>query len=106
MMTQYELIIVGGGVVGAGLASALSRFGMAVALIDARLPCADDPRLFALNKSSCQFLENIGIWDELSAQAAPIHQVHVSHQGILAQCVYVEKSRCAIIGTRYSCLFD
>jgi 2-octaprenyl-6-methoxyphenol hydroxylase len=80
-MTRYELVIVGGGLVGAGLACALNRSGMKIALIDARMPSANDPRLFALNKSSCQFLENLNIWQTLSAFAAPIHQVHVSHQG-------------------------
>ena len=54
---------------------------MRIALIDARLPSSDDPRLFALNKSSCQLLENVGIWPALDAYAEPIHQVHVSQKG-------------------------
>jgi 2-octaprenyl-6-methoxyphenol hydroxylase len=80
-MMRYDLIIVGGGLVGAGLAVALRHSNLQIALIDARLPSNTDPRLFALNDNSCQFLKNIGVWPQLSAEAAPIHQVHVSSQG-------------------------
>jgi 2-octaprenyl-6-methoxyphenol hydroxylase len=78
---DFDLIIVGGGLVGAGLAVALQKTGLKMALIDARLPGSDDPRLFALNDSSCQFLKNLGVWSKLSMHAAPIREVHVSHQG-------------------------
>ncbi len=78
---RYDLIIIGGGLVGAGLAVALRQSGLRIALIDARLPTNDDPRLFALNASSCQFLANLGFWPALLPHATPIHQVHVSHQG-------------------------
>ncbi len=78
---RYDLIIVGGGLVGAGFAVALKASGLRIALVDARLPSSDDPRLFALNASSCQFLENLGFWPQLLPHASPIHQVHVSHQG-------------------------
>lgn len=78
---RYKLAIVGGGVVGAGLAAALHAFDGAIALIDARVPSNADPRLFALNYGSCEFLKNVGIWPAIATQAAPIHQVHVSKQG-------------------------
>lgn len=78
---RYDLIIVGGGLVGAGFAAALSESGLRIALIDARVPSNDDPRLFALNAGSCDYLANLGLWPLLSPHAAPIHQVHVSHQG-------------------------
>ncbi len=80
-MMHYDLIIVGGGLVGAGLATALRDVNLNIALIDARLPTAEDPRLFALNSGSCQFLKNIGIWKTIARHAAPIHEVHVSYQG-------------------------
>ena len=79
-MSSYDLVIVGGGLVGAGLAAALRQSNINIALIDARLPDSNDPRLFALNASSCQFLENMGVWSGLAEHAAPIHQVHVSQQ--------------------------
>ncbi|HTM63917.1 MAG TPA: FAD-dependent monooxygenase [Gammaproteobacteria bacterium] len=78
---RYDIIIVGGGLVGAGFAAALKDSGLRIALIDARLPSNDDPRLFALNAGSCQFLDNLGFWSSLQPHSSPIHQVHVSHQG-------------------------
>lgn len=80
-MLRYDLIIVGGGLVGAGLAIALRHTGLNMALIEAKLPSTNDPRLFALNSSSCQFLENLGLWHRLAQYASPIKQVHVSKQG-------------------------
>ncbi len=76
----FDIIIIGGGLVGAGLAAALRDTDLRIALVDARIPSNEDPRLFALNSSSCQFLENLGLWPQLSPYAAPIHQVHVSYQ--------------------------
>lgn len=81
MVKQFDLIIVGGGLVGAGFAVALQASGLQIALVDARMPSNDDPRLFALNASSCQFLQNLGFWPALQTYATPIHEVHVSHQG-------------------------
>src|SRR5665213_1277988 len=78
---RYDLIIVGGGLVGAGLAVALRNTDLRIALIDAKMPDNNDPRLFALNHYSCQFLDNLGVWDHLIPFAAPIHQVHVSSRG-------------------------
>lgn len=80
-MLHYDLIIIGGGLVGAGLAAALQHTDLHIALIDARLPSSNDPRLLALNAGSCQFLENLGLWNKLAPHAAAIHQVHVSYQG-------------------------
>lgn len=80
MIQQYDMIIVGGGLVGAGLASALSH-ELSIALVDAKLPSQNDPRLFALNASSCHFLKNIGLWSQLERYACPINEVHVSNQG-------------------------
>lgn len=78
---RFDLIIVGGGLVGAGLAAALRQSPLQIALIDARVPSNDDPRLFGLNSTSCHFLKNLGIWEQLAEHAAPIHQVHVSRKG-------------------------
>src|SRR3990167_7916432 len=78
---QVDLIIIGGGLVGAGLAAALRDTALRIALVDARIPEAKDPRLLALHHGSCLFLKNLGLWDQLVQDAAPIHQVHISYQG-------------------------
>lgn len=78
---HFDIIIVGGGMVGAGLALALQDTSLSIALIDARLPQQNDPRLFALSASSCQFLQNVDIWSSCAKHAQAIKQVHVSKQG-------------------------
>lgn len=78
---KFDLVIIGGGLVGAGLALALRASHLQVALVEARLPQNNDPRLFALNHSSCQFLSNLNIWSQLAAHACAINEVHVSNQG-------------------------
>lgn len=80
-MSKYDVTIIGGGLVGAGFAVALKNAGLQIALIDAKLPSSNDPRLFALSNGSCTFLENLGLWPKLASYAAPMHQVHVSHRG-------------------------
>lgn len=78
---QFDIIIVGGGMVGAGLALSLKDTRLTIAVIDARVPTNDDPRLFALNISTCQFLDNLGIWQSLKKNSSPIEKVHVSNKG-------------------------
>lgn len=77
---HYDLIIIGGGLVGAGLARALSATPLKIALIDAQLSKNEDQRLFALSASTCQFLQNIGAWLALAPYATPINKVHVSNK--------------------------
>lgn len=67
----YDITVIGGGIVGATLASALSQTGFKVALIEARQPqavAADDD--FALRQSAVapgprRLLENAGIWQRI-----------------------------------------
>src|SRR5437868_2215017 len=80
-MKQFDVIIIGGGLAGAGLDIALRNTPLRMALIEARLPTHDDPRLFALSLSSCHFLQQLGLWPELNSNASPINQVHISNQG-------------------------
>jgi 2-octaprenyl-6-methoxyphenol hydroxylase len=82
-MSDYDIIIVGGGMVGASLACALAnQRELKIALIDAApLSAQEDHRLIALNYSSVCFFKNLTVWDDLSAHAEPIAQVHVSDRG-------------------------
>jgi 2-octaprenyl-6-methoxyphenol hydroxylase len=80
-MRAFDLIIVGGGLVGAGLALALQHLPLKIALIDARLPSSNDERLFGLTSTSCQFLTRIGLWPHIAASATPIRAVHISQRG-------------------------
>lgn len=80
---KFDVIIIGGAMVGATLACALGQSDLKIALIEAAPfhPTHPDTRLIALTASSCCLLDNLGIWSTLLSQATPIQQVHVSQQG-------------------------
>lgn len=79
---QYDLMIIGGGMVGATLAAVLKNTDMRIALVDeAKFSSVEDERLIALNDASVTLFENSGIWQKLLPYATPIKQVHVSKRG-------------------------
>jgi len=78
---HYDLIIVGGGVVGRSLACALAKASLNLALIDATEKERPDPRLFALNYGSSCFLTSLDLWPQLEPQSAAIKEIHISHRG-------------------------
>ncbi|WP_205695376.1 FAD-dependent monooxygenase [Corallincola luteus] len=72
-MERFELIVVGGGMVGASLALKVAMSGVRVALIEKRPPAEFEPsspcglRVSALNRSSESLLDTVGAWPELMA---------------------------------------
>lgn len=83
---QYDLVIVGGGLVGASLAIALSGRGLRLALVEAAVPSADtqpsyDDRALALAYGSRRIFEGLGLWQAIVPQAGPIEKIHVSERG-------------------------
>lgn len=77
-----DVVIIGGGPVGAALALALSGSGLAVTLLEARAGAqrVSDPRPLALSYGSRLVLERLGVWNAL-APATAIDRIHVSQQG-------------------------
>ncbi|MFN7087071.1 MAG: FAD-dependent oxidoreductase [Burkholderiales bacterium] len=77
-----DIVIVGGGPVGAALALALSDSGLAVTLFEAREAAqrVSDSRPLALSYGSRLILERLGVWHAL-APATPIDRIHVSQRG-------------------------
>jgi 2-octaprenyl-6-methoxyphenol hydroxylase len=81
-----EVLIVGGGLVGASLALALDRAGVAATLVESR-PAATalaDPareRYLALAVASVNALSALEVWPALAAHAQSIDAVHVSRHG-------------------------
>ncbi|HSC93516.1 MAG TPA: FAD-dependent monooxygenase [Burkholderiales bacterium] len=80
-MADFDVLIVGGGPVGAALALALRGSGLAVGRIEARVAhAAADARPIALSYGSRLLLERLGVWEKL-ADATPIQRIHVSQRG-------------------------
>ncbi len=84
----FDVIIVGGGLVGASLAASLRHTPLRIAVLDLQ-PWATattevisyDERVIALNYLSKQILQGIGVWQEGMKYSVPIQQIHVSEQG-------------------------
>ncbi|MEA5446572.1 FAD-dependent monooxygenase [Gammaproteobacteria bacterium AB-CW1] len=83
---SHDVLIAGGGMVGATLALALGRLGWRVALVEpAGFSGQDSPsfdeRATALSWSSRQLFSTLGLWDAMAADSAAIEHIHVSEQG-------------------------
>ena len=84
MKREFDLIVVGAGVVGATLAALLRASGLRIAILDARTPPRFDPRaewdlrVFALSPASRHLLDAAGAWDELpAARVCAYTEMHV-----------------------------
>lgn len=77
-----DLLIVGGGPVGASLALALAGSGLQVALLEARadVSSSKDDRSLAISYGSRLILARLGVWDG-AGPATPINSIHVSQRG-------------------------
>ncbi|HEY5264344.1 MAG TPA: 2-octaprenyl-6-methoxyphenyl hydroxylase [Steroidobacteraceae bacterium] len=86
MTSSFDIVIVGGGMVGASLGVALAPLGLKVALVeavphDAATQPSFDERTTALSNGSRRILQTLGAWPEVSSAATPIRKIHVSDQG-------------------------
>jgi len=71
-MERFDVIVIGGGIVGATAACALGEAGLDVALVEARGAEASpakprrDPRVFAVTRASERILRSLQAWDAMS----------------------------------------
>ena len=82
----HDVLVIGGGLVGASLACALEGSGLDVALVEAeppRVPAMPDRdgRNLALAAASLNALEALGVLRHLAAKPSPIRRIHVSRRG-------------------------
>ncbi|MBV5275621.1 MAG: 2-octaprenyl-6-methoxyphenyl hydroxylase [Lamprocystis purpurea] len=83
---QFDLVIVGGGLIGGSLACALADTGLRVAVIeavaaDAAVQPSYDERVIALSLGSRRILGAMGLWDGIAPEAEPILRVHIAERG-------------------------
>jgi 2-octaprenyl-6-methoxyphenol hydroxylase len=83
---RFDVVIAGGGMVGASLALALADVGRDVLLIEAQPPESDaqpsfDERTTALGNGARRIFETLGVWEQIAREAAAIRQIHVSDAG-------------------------
>lgn len=81
---DFDVIVVGGGLVGASLALALRDSGLKLALVEARPPAplpddgSWDSRVYAISPANAAFLARLGVWDGLDpARIAPVHAMRI-----------------------------
>ena len=83
---DFDVAIVGGGLVGASLALALADTALRIALIEPVLPGEGsqpsfDDRCSALANGSRRILESIGVWSGIARLASPIRCIQISDAG-------------------------
>jgi 2-octaprenyl-6-methoxyphenol hydroxylase len=86
MTYDYDLLIIGGGLVGGCLALALRDSPLRIAIIEAqtsseRHASPSGHRALALARGTVQILEGLEIWREVAHQSSPICHIHVSDGG-------------------------
>ncbi len=77
---DYDLAIVGGGIVGATLAAALKNSGLKVVLIESQLHSAAvaKGRAYAISLLSGKIFEGIGIWQKILPEITKFQQIQIS----------------------------
>jgi 2-octaprenyl-6-methoxyphenol hydroxylase len=84
-IARHDVVIVGGGLVGASLAIALEQSGVDVALVEAApvgaLPPVFDERNLSFADATVNALTALGVLQQLQTAGAPIRHIHVSRAG-------------------------
>ena len=83
---EHDVIVIGGGLVGAATALGLAASGLQVAVIESGMPPIAgqypaeswDSRIYAISPGNADFLRQLGVWDALDhARICPIEEMRV-----------------------------
>ena len=87
---RFDVVIMGGGLVGASLAACLARdSSIQVAVVEKFQPPAQqgefhpsfDARNTALTNGTCHLFDQLGLWAAMRNNAEPIESIEISNQG-------------------------
>ena len=82
---DFDVVVLGGGLVGCSLACALEGKGLRVALLEARaptpIPPGFDERRLALAAATINALSGLGVLGKLGTPPSPLRRIHVSRSG-------------------------
>ena len=85
MTDRHDVVIVGGGLVGASLAIALVRQDVEVGLVEAapagHMPPVFDQRNLSFAAATVNALTALGVMQQLRTPTGPIRRIHISRQG-------------------------
>lgn len=87
---DFDIVIVGAGLVGASFAMALRGAGLNLALVEAQAPpaAADnwDSRVYAISPASAAFLDGLGVWKRLDHErVGAVHEMRIYGDAANAQ---------------------
>lgn len=82
MKQDFDVLVIGGGIVGLSAAIAMRQRHHAVAVIDSGMLASrhqtNSPRVFAVNHASQQLLETLGVWHEMTRNSiSPYRNMYV-----------------------------
>ena len=77
---NFDILVIGSGVVGSALAIKVSKLGYKVAIVDSKESPPNSFRHLSINQKSKSFLKEIGIWENIKNSAFPYERIKVWDQ--------------------------